>query len=184
MTSRTSSTLTKPIAKCSRLTYRADAMDIGLAAAGAVIGTILALLKQLQAFGQDLDPDDGDQAQLNEVVQTLGLQRSIFEDTTLELLYDILPSADLAAFFKAPEDSRWQEAPVQAKANERLGKLAKEYWETCVFIQKILLDIKQDADNVLFQDLAVSSIQFPVMVSKTNLCNRLEVQQAVLLTSP
>ena len=155
-------------------------MDTGLATAGAVIGTILALLTQLQTFEQDLDSGDGDPAKLNQVVQTLKLQRSTFEDTTLELLYDVLPSADLAAFFKAPEDARWQEAPAQAKANERLGELAQSYWETCVFIRKVLLDIKQDADNVLFQGQAVGCIQFPGTVSKTDLYDRIEVKSAVL----
>ena len=159
-------------------------MDTGLATAGAVIGTILALLKHLQTLEQDLDSDDEDPAQLHHVVQTLGLQRSTFEDTILELLYDVLPSAELAAFFKEPDDARWRKAPVQAKANERLGKLAEEYWQTCVFIQKLLLDIKQDADNVLFQDQIVGYMQFPVIVSKIDLCDRIEVQPAVLLAFP
>lgn len=151
-------------------------MDTGLAIAGAVIGTILTLLKQLQNFEQKLDSDDGDLAQLNRLMQTLGLQRSTFEDTTLELLYEILSSADLAAFFKTSEDARWQEASIQTRANERLGDLAKEYWEACNFIRHLLLDIKQDADDVRFQNQAVGCfLSFPVTVSENDLRDSLEV---------
>ena len=155
-------------------------MDTGLATAGAVIGTILALLEQLQAL-----VDSGeDPEQLTSVVQTLGLQRCSFEDTIIKLLCDVIPSADLAAFFKAPEHARWREAPVQAKANERLGQFAEEYWQTCEFIQKLLQDIKQDADKVLFQDHIVGFIRFSITISKIDLRDRPDVQSAVLLTFP
>ena len=165
-------------------TDRLDAMNIGLATAGAVIGTIVALLKQLQSFEQHLNPDDGDPAHLNDVARILGLQRSTFEDTILELLYDVLPSADLAAFFKAPQDARWQEEPVQAKANERLGEFAKRYWQTCKYIQTLLLDFKQDADKVLLQGQVVGGINSPESFRKLTFCEPLEVRPAVLLAFP
>ena len=136
-------------------------MEFELTTAGKVISSFSFLLKKLQAVHQDPNLLKDDHLDLNRTIQTLALQRAFFEDTIFELLFDILSSADIAAFLKAPEDDRWREGRVVAKASNRLGACAESFWEICVYIQLNLIDIEQDAENIPNSGLVVICPVFP-----------------------
>ncbi|KAH7335105.1 kinase-like domain-containing protein [Pyrenochaeta sp. MPI-SDFR-AT-0127] len=122
----------------------------GLLVTGIVIAIFKTLLKQLEAFEQGIDEDDEDAlTSLTTVKRSVALQRNIFEDTTAEIMCDVLPEKEtIGAFFNAPEDKKWTEQGILARANERLGVYAESYWSSCVTIHNSLIDIKLLADDV------------------------------------
>ena len=121
-----------------------------LATAGTVLATFAALLRQLQNLENFLisETDEKERSTLVDVMRRLSLQRNSFEDTAVELLCDVVPFANIAAFFTELGGLQWQRGEVQAEARKRLGSYVEVYCGTCAKILQGLDDIKDVADRV------------------------------------
>lgn len=152
-------TIVRPQASIAQASLAIMGASTPLATAGTVLATFAALLAQLRNLESFLvSEDDKERSALVDVMHRLSLQRNSFEDTAVELLCDVVPFANIAAFFTALGGVQWREVEVQAQASRRLGSYVEVYCETCTNILQGLNDIKDIADRVNPPDTMVRQI--------------------------